>query len=100
MDQALGARQPVPQYFEESAIADLSRRIQIARKRPRGPLVNLQEQSVLAAEMLENGSLGNIQCRGQVTDARRVIAVFGEMAHGGVHNLVSLAFRTWTRRHI
>src|SRR5271168_738003 len=95
-----GTRQPIAKHFEESTTANLSRRIQIARKRTNRLLVDLKEQAVLGAEMLKNGALGNAQHRGQVTDAGGVIALLGELAHGGFNDPGSLALRTRPRRQV
>ena len=81
-------------------LAHFSRSIKIARKRTHGFLVDLEEQAVFAAEMLEDGTLGDAEGGGDVTDTGGVVSLLGKMAHSGVNNAGPLAFGTRPWRHM
>ena len=78
----LGAHQPVAQHFEKSGAADFGRRIQIFWEASHRPFVDFEEQSVFAAEVLEDGTLGDAEGDSDVTDSGRVISMLGEMLGG------------------
>src|SRR5262245_9509199 len=86
------AHQPVTQDFEETAQLHVGRRVEIGGKGTNRLFVHLEEQSVFRGEMLEDRSLGNVQFGGNIADPGSVIAVFGEMTHGGVDDPGALGF--------
>src|ERR1700757_1701979 len=88
-----GAGQPVAQNFEKSLRAHFIRDVQILGEGADGAFVDFKEQSVFAAEMLEDRTLGDPQVSGNVTDARIVISMLGEMLGGGFNDARTLGFR-------
>ncbi len=98
MHQMLGAHQPITQHFEEPVLRTSDRRIKIARKRAHRFFVDFEKQAVLAAEMLKNRAFGDAKHRGNVAHPRGVVTLLGKMAHGGINNPRSLAFRSRPRR--
>src|ERR1700685_2291638 len=95
----LGAHQPIFQDFEESLVTHFRRCVKISRKRSDGFFIDFEKQTIFAAKMLEDGSFGDSESGGDVADASSVVALFGEMAHGGVNNSGSFAFRPGPGRH-
>ena len=49
--------------------------------------------------MLKDRTLGDTQFGGDVADTRGVIAVFGKVPHGGIHDKSALTFRAGAGRH-
>ncbi len=60
--QALGGEQPVMQDFEKSLFANLRRAFEIGGKGADGFFVGFEEESALAAEILEDGALATPSC--------------------------------------
>ena len=86
----LGADQPVAQHFEEASLRELRGGRRDIWRRTNGALVDFEEQSVLAAEVLEDGTLGDAERDGDVADAGGVITVLGEMLSGGFDDAAAL----------
>ena len=80
--QVFGADQPVAEHFEETGRANFRGRVQIFGKRANCALIDLEEQTVLAAEVLEDGTLGDAERDGNVADACGVISMLGKMLRG------------------
>src|SRR5262249_11798450 len=59
---------------------------------------SLEEQAILAAEVLEDRPLGDTQGGGDIADARGVVPLLGEIAHSGFDDFGPLAFRARPRR--
>src|SRR4051812_26521232 len=94
-----GTHQPVTQHLKKTAVSNISRGIKVARKRADGLFVDLEKQSVLAAEVLKDRPFGDTECSRNVSDPRRVITLLGKMAHSGIDDSGSFAFRTGPWRH-
>ena len=92
MQQVFRAHQPVAQHFEESALPHIRGRVEVARERTHGFLVDFEKQSILAAEMLKDRSLGDAERGRDIADPGGVIALLGKMAHGSINDSGSLAF--------
>ncbi len=92
--------QPVAEDVEEAVLANLGRSVKVTGKRSHRLLVDFEEQAVLAAEVLKDGTLGNAEGGGDVADPGGMVPLFGEMTHGGVNNAGPLAFGTGARRHM
>jgi hypothetical protein len=90
----LRADEPIAQDFEKSCFAHFQRNVQILRKRAHCPFVHLEEQCVLAAEVLENRALSDSEGEGDIGDPRIFIAMLSEMPGGGVDDAPALGFRT------
>lgn len=88
--QVFRAHQPVPQSMEESVVQDLRRCTEIRGKRAHRLLVRLEEKSVLATEVLKDGSLGDPEFIGHVADPGVLKPVLSKVAHCGVDNLRAL----------
>src|SRR5262249_20776915 len=56
--------EPITHNLEESLLANFRGSIEIFRKRTNGALVDLEEESVFAAEVLKDGALGDAERRG------------------------------------
>src|ERR1700722_4341469 len=82
----LGTHQPVTQHFEKPGRANFSGRIQILGKRSHGAFIDFEEQSILAAEVLEDGPFGNAEAYGDVPDASGVIPMLGKMMSSGLND--------------
>ena len=61
-----------------------------------GFLVDLEEQSILAAEVLEDGPFGDAKCQRDVSDAGGVISVLGKMLGGRFDDAAAFGLRTRT----
>ena len=95
MNEVLRTGKPVAEDFKEAQLPNLCGNIEISRKGADSSLIYLEEQTVFAAKMLEDGTLGNAKSNGNVADARRMIAVFGEMLRCRLNN--SATFRLGAR---
>src|SRR5208282_2006622 len=93
----LCAPQPVPQHLEKSPFQSRCRSLHVFRKRLHRLLVRLEEQSVLALEVLEHRPLGNAQLRRNIFHPRRAIPALGKMPYRRLHNPRPLRFRARTR---
>ena len=86
------------QHREKATGSNLWGRIQIFRKRAHGALVDLEEQTILAAEMLEDRTLRDAKTRSDITHSSRVITVLGEMQHSSFDNAAAFGVGARTRR--
>ena len=100
MEQMLGSGKPVAQDFEESPVPDLLRSVEIGGEGADGFFVDLEEQTVLADEMLEDRAFGDAKLGRYVGDAGGVITLLGEVAHGDVDDARAFRFRARTGRDI
>src|SRR6266478_12499 len=100
MQQVLGLDQPIAQDFEEAQVSHIRRDVQVSWKGSNRLLVDLEEQAVLAAEVLKHRSLGDSELGGNVTHTGRVVTLFGEVAHGGVDDSGAFGLRAGTRRNV
>src|ERR1700722_9104707 len=89
----LGARQPVAQHFEKTSGAHFGRGVQIFGKRSNGAFIDFEKKSILAAEVLEDGSFGDAQPHRNVPNASGVITMLGEMLGGGLNDSGSFCLR-------
>src|SRR4030095_7234844 len=94
------ALQAVAQNLPETPRLHINRTIEIGRERSNGFDVDLEKQAVLASEMLEDGTLGNVELCRDVSNAGGMITVFREMLHRSIDNAGALGFRTGPRRRI
>ena len=85
------------QHSEETKLADLGGHSEIRSKGINCSLISFEEQSILAAKVLENRALRYTQAGSNVADSGRMIALLGKMTHGRIDNLRSLIFgaRPW-----
>src|SRR5512132_1198942 len=90
----LGPLEPVAEHAEKSESLYLRGGIEVSRKRAHRLLVDLEEQAVLAAKVLEDRALGDIQLRSDVSHPGRVISLFSEVAHGRIDDPGTLCLRT------
>jgi len=95
--QVFGAGQPVSQDREESFLADFRGYIEIFRKGADSAFVNFEEQSVFAAEVLEDGTFGDAQGNSNISDPGGMVAVLGEMQSCGLDNATALRLGAGTR---
>ena len=86
-------RQPVAHHRKEARILDLGGDVEIRRQRAQRGFVGLEEQPILAAEMLEDRTFGNAQLVCHVTHASGFVAVVGEVTHRGIENQRALLLR-------
>ena len=93
----LGSHQPVAQHFEEAGRANFRGRVQIFGKRSNGAFVDLEEKTVLAAEVLEDGTLGDAERDGDIADAGGVITMLREMLRGGFDDSAAFRLRSGAR---
>jgi hypothetical protein len=100
VQQVLGPSQPIPQDCEEALVADLCGDVQVGRKSSNGLLVDLEEQAVLAAEVLKHRSLGDTQLSSNVTYAGGMIALLGEVPHRGIDDPGTLGLGSGTGRNM
>ena len=96
--QMFGADQPIIENIEEAGGAHVGGRIQIFREGAHGAFVDLEEQAVFAAEVLEDGTFGDAECGGNVADAGGLVTVLGEVLHGSVDDAGALGFGPGTGR--
>src|SRR5580658_711081 len=94
----LGPREPIMQNREKATSSNFWGRIQIFRKRAYGALVDLEEQTILAAEVLEDRALRDSKTRRDIAYTSRVITVLGEMLHSSFDNAAALGVGARTRR--
>ena len=78
----LGARQPVTHDFPKPFCLHFRRAIEVGGKGTHRLDVDLEEQSVFAAEVLEDGAFGDAELLRDIADARLVVSVLGEVLHG------------------
>ena len=76
------------------------RSIEIGGEGADGSFVDLEEQTVLADEMLEDRAFGDAKLGRYVGDAGGVITLLGEVAHGDVDDARAFRFRARTGRDI
>jgi hypothetical protein len=95
-----GTCQPVTEYIEEALLANLGWGIEISWECPNCLFVDLEEQAVLTAEMLEDGTLRNAEFGGDIADSRGVVPLLGEVAHGCIDNPGAFRLGTRARRNV
>src|SRR5260370_32570782 len=62
-----------------------------------GALVYLEEQSILTAKVLEDGTFGNTELECDVPDPGGMITVLGKVLRGGFNDAAALRFGAWAR---
>src|SRR6202047_587299 len=100
MQQVFCTCPPGAKHLEGTAILHFRVGVQILGKGAYRPLVNLKKQAVLAAEVLENRTLGNAQCSGDVAHASRVVTLLGKVLHCDFDDARALGLRTGTLRQM
>src|SRR5258705_13752477 len=96
----LGASEPIAQHGEEALILHVGWGIEIGGKSSHGFLVDLEEETVLAAEVLENRAFGDVQFGGDIADACRMVSLLGKMAHRRIDDAGSLCLGARARGNL
>src|SRR4030067_269469 len=81
----------------QALVPTVLRRVEPCGQRGHGPAVGGEEQTGLAAEVLEDRALRDAELAGHVLDPRALVAMLGEVAHRGVDDELLLGGRTATR---
>jgi hypothetical protein len=86
----LGSLQPEGDRREEPLVERPLRRVEPRRQRRHRVLVDLEEQTRLRAEVLEDRALRDRELRRDVFDPSALIPVLGEMPHRASDDALSL----------
>ena len=89
----LGLVEPVPNDREEALGLNVGRGVQPRRKRRDGPLVRLEENAPLRAEVLEDGALRDPELGRHVFHPSALVAVLGEVPHRRRDDGIALCLR-------
>src|SRR5215472_2062610 len=90
-----GTKKPIAEDLKESLLTNFGRRVEILGKGTNRQFVNLEEEAILAAEVLEDRTLGNTQTGGDITDAHGVISMLSKMLRRGFDDACALGLRSW-----
>ena len=96
----LRAPQPVPEQLKKSPLLRRCRSLHIFWKRLHRLFVRLEEQSILALEVLEDRPFGDTELRGNIFHPRRVVAALRKMPDRYLHDPCSFRFRSRARLRV